>query len=177
MRMAAAGHSLCMTVLLVGVYARRVRPCSCALRRGGPAGPRAGPRTKPRSRTACWWVTRWLRARLRHQRLFSLNELNRSLRTRLADLNQRPFKKLPGCRVSDFAEMGQPALRPLPQTDHEYAEWEVARVGVDYHVEVDGHYYSVPCQRAGTGQGAHDAHHGRGVPTGPAHRQSRPVRL
>ena len=49
-------------------------------------------------------VTRRVLARLSHQRFFSLNELNRSLRTLLADLNQRPFKKLPGCRASAFAE-------------------------------------------------------------------------
>jgi transposase len=44
--------------------------------------------------------------------------------------------------------MDQPALRPLPEHGYEYAEWKVARVGVDYHVEADGHYYSVPCQYA-----------------------------
>ncbi|PHV04079.1 hypothetical protein CSQ96_27590 [Janthinobacterium sp. BJB412] len=93
-------------------------------------------------------VTRWVLARLRHQRFFSLNELNRSLRTLLTDLNQRPFNKLPGSRASAFAEMDQPALRALPEQHYEYAEWKVARVGVDYHVEVDGHYYSVPCQHS-----------------------------
>jgi transposase len=66
----------------------------------------------------------------------------------LHDLNQRPFKKLPGSRASAFAEMDQPALQALPMLRYEYAEWKVARVGVDYHVEVDGHYYSVPCQHA-----------------------------
>ena len=52
-------------------------------------------------------------------------------------LNTRPFKKLPGCRQSAFAEMDRPALRPLPATRYEFAEWKVARVGIDYHVEVD----------------------------------------
>jgi hypothetical protein len=76
---------------------------------------------------------------LRHQRFFSLNELNRSLRKLLVDLNQRPFKKLPGSRASAFANMDQPALRALPLKAYEYAEWKLARVGVDYHVEADGH--------------------------------------
>ena len=35
-------------------------------------------------------------------------------------------------------------LIPLPATRYEFAEWKVARVGIDYHVEVIGHYYSVP---------------------------------
>ena len=106
------------------------------------------PKDKAKVENGVLVVTRWVLARLRHQRFLSLNELNRSLRTLLADLNQRPFKKLPGCRASAFAEMDQPALRPLPHVDYEYAEWKLARVGVDYHVEVDGHYYSVPCQHA-----------------------------
>lgn len=59
-------------------------------------------------------------------------------------LNRQPFKKLPGCRESAFAEMDHPALRPLPETRYKFAEWKVATVGIDYHVEFDQHYYSVP---------------------------------
>src|SRR4029434_9161530 len=55
-----------------------------------------------------------------------------------------PFKKLPGSRQSLFATLDRPALRPLPAQPYEYAEWKLARVNIDYHVEVDGHYYSVP---------------------------------
>jgi transposase len=106
------------------------------------------PKDKAKVENGVLVVTRWVLARLRHQRFFSLNELNRALRTLLADLNDRPFKKLPGCRASAFAEMDQPALRALPALPYEYAAWKVARVGVDYHVEVDGHFYSVPCQHA-----------------------------
>lgn len=106
------------------------------------------PKDKAKVENGVLVVTRWVLARLRHQRFFSLNELNRALRGLLLDLNQRPFKKLPGCRASAFAEMDQPALRALPELRYEYAEWKVARVGVDYHVEADEHYYSVPCQHA-----------------------------
>ena len=93
-------------------------------------------------------VTRWILAGLPHQRFFRLNELNRPLRKLLTDLNQWPFKRLTGSRASAFAEMDQPALRALPEQHYEYADWKVALAGVDYHVEVDGHYYSVPCQHA-----------------------------
>jgi transposase len=106
------------------------------------------PKDKAKVENGVLIVERWVLARLRHQRFFSLNELNRALGTLLADLNQRPFKKLPGCRASAFAEMDLPALRALPLMGYEYAEWKLARVGVDYHVEADGHYYSVPCQHA-----------------------------
>jgi len=106
------------------------------------------PKDKAKVENGVLVVERWVLARLRHQRFFSINELNRMLRTLLSDLNQRPFKKLPGSRASAFAEMDQPALRALPLQAYEYAEWKLARVGVDYHVEADGHYYSVPCQHA-----------------------------
>ena len=106
------------------------------------------PKDKAKVENGVLVVTRWVLARLRHQRFFSLNELNRTLRALLLDLNQRPFKKLPGCRASAFAEMDLPALRALPERPYEYAEWKVARVGVDYHVDIAGHYYSVPCQHA-----------------------------
>ncbi|MFC6522965.1 IS21 family transposase [Undibacterium arcticum] len=106
------------------------------------------PKDKAKVENGVLVVERWVLARLRHQRFFSINELNRVLRDLLTDLNARPFKKLPGCRASAFAEMDQPALRPLPEKAYEYAEWKLARVGIDYHVDVGGHYYSVPCQFA-----------------------------
>jgi len=82
------------------------------------------PKDKAKVENGVLMVMRWVLARLRNQRRFSLNELNRSLRTLPTDLNQRPFKKLPGSRASAFAEMDQPALRPLPEHDYEYEEWK-----------------------------------------------------
>lgn len=61
-------------------------------------------------------VERWVLARLRHQRFFSLSELNHHIAELIHALNRRPFKKLPGCRESAFAKMDRPALRPLPGT-------------------------------------------------------------
>jgi transposase len=93
-------------------------------------------------------VERWILARLRNQRFFSLAEANRAIAELLALLNQKPFKKLPGCRHSAFLEMDCPVLKPLPQLRYEYAEWKTACVGIDYHIEVAGHYYSVPYRHA-----------------------------
>jgi hypothetical protein len=89
-------------------------------------------------------VERWILARLRNRRFFSLAELNRAIAELLADLNQRPFKKLPGCRHEAFVTMDRPALRPLPCTRMAIARFKRVRVNIDYHVEFDGHYYSVP---------------------------------
>jgi transposase len=89
-------------------------------------------------------VERWILARLRQLSFFSLFDLNRAIGQLLTALNQRPFKKLPGSRHSQFEALDRPALRPLPDQAYEYAEWRRARVSLDYHVEVDRHYYSVP---------------------------------
>jgi transposase len=102
------------------------------------------PRDKPKVEGAVLLAQRWILARLRNQRFFSLDELNRSIRELLIRLNTRPFKKLPGCRQSAFEEIDRPALRALPAMRYEFAEWKTARVGIDYHVDGDGHYYSVP---------------------------------
>lgn len=64
---------------------------------------------------------------------------------RLAELNEKPFPAR-SLREDLFEDLGRPALRPLPQRPYEYAEWKKARVNIDYHVELAGHYYSVPYQ-------------------------------
>jgi transposase len=87
---------------------------------------------------------RWILARLRNRQFFSLTELNIAIAELLVNLNQRAFKKLPGSRASVFAAIDRPAMKPLPPTRYEYAEWVKAKPGVDYHVEVERHYYSVP---------------------------------
>jgi transposase len=92
---------------------------------------------------------RWILARLRHHTFFSLHELNTAIAKLLEDLNTRPFKKLPGSRRSLFEELDSPALKALPSQRYVYAEWKIARVNIDYHVEVDRHYYSVPYQLYG----------------------------
>lgn len=104
------------------------------------------PRDKAKVEVGVQVVERWILARLRHRRFFSLAELNQAIRELLPRLNERPFHKLPGSRRSLFESLERPALRALPAQRFTYAEWKKARVHVDYHVEVDGHYYSVPYQ-------------------------------
>jgi len=74
----------------------------------------------------------------------SLAELNLALLGLLDHLNHRPFKKLPGTRRSQYEALDLPALSPLPAQAYEFAEWKQSRVHIDYHIEVYGHYYSVP---------------------------------
>ena len=67
----------------------------------------------------------------------------------LAELNARPFKKLPGCRREAFARLDQPALRSLPPVRMPIVRFKTVGVNIDYHVEFDGHYYSVPHRLVG----------------------------
>ena len=94
-------------------------------------------------------VQRWILARLRNRQFFSLPELNTAIADLLLKLNHRPFKKLPGSRAEAFESIDRPAMKALPERRYEYAEWRKAKVGIDYHVEADGHYYSVPHQLVG----------------------------
>lgn len=102
------------------------------------------PRDKAKVEVGVQIVERWLLARLRKQTFFSLAEVNAALQPLLVWLNHRPFKKLPGSRCSQFEALDKPTLKPLPPQRYYYAEWKKVRVHLDYHIEVDGHYYSVP---------------------------------
>jgi len=102
------------------------------------------PKDKAKVEVGVQIVQRFILAGLRHQTFFSLAEANAAIHQRLEMLNNRSFRKLPGNRKSRFEELDKPAMLPLPETPYEYAEWIKARVHIDYHVEVDEHFYSVP---------------------------------
>ncbi len=104
------------------------------------------PKDKAKAETAVLIAERWILAALRHRRYFSLPELNAGIWELLERLNTRPFRKLPGCRRTLFETLDKPALRALPATPYVFAEWKRARANIDYHVELAGHYYSVPYQ-------------------------------
>ncbi len=102
------------------------------------------PRDKAKVEVGVQVAERWILARLRNDTFFSLAPANQAIAALLSVLNTRPFQKLPGSRHSLFEAIDRPALHPLPPHPYEYAEWKRARVNIDYHVEVEGHYYSVP---------------------------------
>lgn len=108
-----------------------------------PARPRK-PQDKAKVEVGVQVVERWILARLRHRQFFTLAELDAAVAELLTTLNQRPFQKLPGCRRTAFETLDAPYLRALPASRFVLAEWKLASVNIDYHVEYDGHYYSVP---------------------------------
>ena len=95
-------------------------------------------------------IERRLLAPLRDQVYFSVVAANEALRPLLLELNLKPFQKRPGSRFELFTELDQPALRPLPVQPFEIASWKRTTVGLDYHVELAGHHYSVPYRHAKT---------------------------
>jgi transposase len=102
------------------------------------------PRDKAKVEGGVLLVERWILAVLRKRTFFGLGDLNQAIAELLEKLNQRRFRKLDGCRAEWFLKLDRPALRPLPAEAYSFAEWKKARVNIDYHIEVDHHYYSVP---------------------------------
>jgi transposase len=87
---------------------------------------------------------RWILARLRNRRFYSLHEANLAIRELVEAINNRPFKKLPGTRRSLFEAIDRPAMGPLPSLPYDVCTWRLGlKVNIDYHIEADHHYYSV----------------------------------
>ena len=104
------------------------------------------PRDKAKVEAGVLIVERWILAALRKYTFHTLAELNLAIRELLVKLNQRKFRKLDTTREKLFEELERPALKPLPPEPFTFAEWKKARANIDYHVEIERHYYSVPYQ-------------------------------
>jgi transposase len=102
------------------------------------------PQDKAAVESAVQVAQRWILAVLRHHTFFSLEEANEAIHQCLERLNSRPFQKLEGSRQSLFESVDKPALRPLPERPYVVGIWKKARVHIDYHVQADHCYYSVP---------------------------------
>jgi transposase len=108
-----------------------------------PARPRK-PRDKAKVEAAVLLATRWIVAKLRNRKFFSIVELNEAICTCVADLNNRVSRYLGASRRALFDDAERSELKPLPAEPYVFAAWKECRVGLDYHVEVEKHYYSVP---------------------------------
>ena len=108
-----------------------------------PARPRK-PKDKAKVEAGVLVAQRWILACLRHRTFYRLDDLNAAIAELLERLNGRPFQKLEGCRRSAFEGLDRPAMKPLPPTRYERADWKKAKVNVDYHVAFDDRFYSVP---------------------------------
>jgi transposase len=107
------------------------------------------PKDKAVVETEVLAVERFILARLRNHTFFSLSSLNDAIRELLIEFNGKPFQKRPGSRRSMFDELDKPALRCLPAERYVFASWKLVRPHLEYHVAIEGHYYSVPHQLVG----------------------------
>lgn len=108
-----------------------------------PARPRK-PKDKAKVEVGVQIAQRWILACIRNRTFFSLDELNAAIAELLERLNEKPFKKLEGCRCTAFEKIDKPAMKPLPPRAYELATFKDAKVNIDYHVEYEHRYYSVP---------------------------------
>ena len=118
-------------------------------------------------------ATRWIIAKLRNRRFFSLAELNDAIRDCVTALNERVTRHLGASRRTLFDDVDRPRSRPLPVEPYVYAEWKQCRVGLDYHVEVEQHLllgaaHAAARDDVGTDHGAHR----RGLPSRQARRRA-----
>jgi hypothetical protein len=88
-------------------------------------------------------ISTWIIASLRNQQFFSIAELNKAIKEKLAEFNEEPFQKKRGSRISAFLEEENFAILPLPASVYELANWRKATVQYDYHILIDYMYYSV----------------------------------
>lgn len=107
------------------------------------------PKDKAKAEVGVQLVERWILAKLRKLSFFSLAELNACIKILLKELNERPFKQMPGSRQSVFEQMDKPALKPLPAHPWQYIDIKQVKVNIDYHIQYQRHHYSVPHQFVG----------------------------
>lgn len=102
------------------------------------------PKDKAKVEVGVQVVQRWILARLRNQVFFSLADLNERIAELLEDLNDRVMRGYGKSRRALFEILDKPVLAPLPTEPFVFGEWKTVTVNIDYHVEVDHHYYSAP---------------------------------
>jgi len=131
-----------------------------------PARPKK-PKDKAKVEVGVQVATRWVIAKLRKRSFFSLAELNAAIRDCVEQINNRVTRHLGASRRSLFEQVERPTLKSLPATEYVFAYWKQCRAGIDYHVEIDKHYYSVPYTLV---REELWASYGRGVPSRQARR-------
>jgi transposase len=102
------------------------------------------PRDKAKVESGVRFAQSYILGRLRQQTFSSLVEANQAIAGMVDRINDYVMRRIKVSRRQLFESLDRPALAPLPDTDHEFAEWRLARVSLDYHIEIGGFYYSVP---------------------------------
>ncbi|MFQ5454013.1 MAG: IS21 family transposase [Candidatus Zixiibacteriota bacterium] len=107
------------------------------------------PKDKAKVELSVKLVQRWILAKLRNRQFFDIHELNQAIRPLLTELNNRKIRLLGKSRRELYEELDKPALKPLPPEKYHYHEFKLCRVNIDYHIQLEKCYYSVPYRLAG----------------------------
>lgn len=99
---------------------------------------------KAKVENAVGCITRQIIASMRHITFTSIAEINAAIKPRLFEFNKQSFQKMKISRQALFDAVDKPALKPLPPEKYQYADWQLAKIHIDYHFTFDDHYYSVP---------------------------------
>jgi transposase len=104
----------------------------------------ARPKDKAKVENAVGCIERQILASMRHITFTSIAEINAAIKPRLSEFNQKSFQKMKTSRKALFDSLDKPVLKALPKDKYQYAEWQYAKIHIDYHFVFDEHYYSVP---------------------------------
>ncbi|MFC7393363.1 IS21 family transposase [Scopulibacillus cellulosilyticus] len=102
------------------------------------------PKDKPSVEGTVGYISRQIIASLRNYQCFHIDDLNERILEKLEEINTIDFQKRPGSRKKVFEEEEKSHLQQLPQTRYKLAEWKTAKVQLNYHIQVERMYYSVP---------------------------------
>jgi len=108
-----------------------------------PARPRK-PKDKPKAEQGVQAIQRYILARFRHHKFFTVDELNEAISIVLDNYNNKIVKHLEKSRTQLFEDLDKPQLRLLPANRHVYQQYKVARVDQSYHISLEKCNYSVP---------------------------------
>jgi transposase len=117
------------------------------------------PRDKGKVEAAVLVSQRWILAALRHRRFYHLDEMNAAISQLLTKLNSRVMRHVKQSRRELYERLDRPALKPLPARRYEYAEHKEVKANIDYHIEFDAHFYSVPYTMVGEEFWCRATHH------------------
>ena len=107
------------------------------------------PKDKAKVEVGVQVVQRWILARLRNRVFHTLTAMNAAITGLCADLNNRQMRHLGKTRAELFESLDKPGALPLPAEPFLFYSWHTCRVGIDYCIQVEKHYYSVPHAYAG----------------------------
>ncbi len=108
-----------------------------------PARPRK-PKDKPKAEQGVQAIQRYILARFRHHKFFSVDELNDAISGLLDRYNNKIIKHLQKSRTELFEEVDKPYLNSLPMNSYLYKQFKLAKVNQDYHITLEKCNYSVP---------------------------------